>query len=379
MSFLTEKQLNEILGDCRNPTIRESFRKANKIINDVKYKKILCSISGGADSDVMLDICYKVDVDKKIEYVFFDTGLEYKATRDHLRALEYKYGIKIRREKPIKPIPYVAKHIGQPFVSKLVSEHIQRLQGFGFQFEDLPFECLVRKYCIKADDIKADELNKRKEQGDMNETNKTIAGWYYLDGDWYRGCVSSLKWWCNYKKEKDGSSSRFNIAQNTWLKEFMINNPPWFNISKLCCKYSKKDVAKKYYKEHAVDLAIVGIRKSEGGIRATIYKTCYSTKEKETDTYRPIFWYNDADRKEYEKHFLIKHSKCYTDYGLERTGCVGCPYNPKLLQEVGVIEANEPNLYKATCNVFKDAYEYTRQYKEFQKEQKEKMKEAESP
>lgn len=47
MSYLTDEQINEILGDCENPVIRESFRKANKIINDVKYKKILCSISGG--------------------------------------------------------------------------------------------------------------------------------------------------------------------------------------------------------------------------------------------------------------------------------------------------------------------------------------------
>lgn len=98
----------------------------------------------------MLDICYKVDVDKKIDYVFFDTGLEYKATRDHLRALEYKYGINIKREKAIKPIPYVAKNIGQPFISKQVSEYIQNLQNYNFQIEDLPFADLVKKYCNKA-------------------------------------------------------------------------------------------------------------------------------------------------------------------------------------------------------------------------------------
>lgn len=371
MSYLTDEQINEILGDCENPVIRESFRKANKIINDVKYKKILCSVSGGADSDVMLDICYKVDVDKKVEYVFFDTGLEYQATRDHLRALEYKYDIKIHREKPIKPIPYVAKHIGQPFVSKLVSEYMMRLQKFGFKFENLPFEVLVKKYCVKANEDKADSLNKKREDTGKN----VISGWYHLGDNWYRGCVSALKWWCNYKADDNTATSKFNISRNTWLKEFLIDNPPWFNISNRCCSYAKKDVAKNYYKKHGIDLGIIGIRKAEGGARSTIYKTCYSVNNSGVDFYRPLFWYSNTDRKEYERRFVIKHSKCYTDYGLTRTGCVGCPYNTKLMKEVGIIKANEPNLYKATCNVFKDTYAYTEQYREFQKKQKELQKE----
>ena len=49
-----------------------------------RYKKIACSISGGADSDIMLDICTKFDTEKKIKYVFFDTGIEYEATKKHL-------------------------------------------------------------------------------------------------------------------------------------------------------------------------------------------------------------------------------------------------------------------------------------------------------
>lgn len=215
------------------------------------------------------------------------------------------------------------------------------------------------------------ELNKRKEEGELNVDNGTISKWYYLDGDWWKGCVSALKWWCNYKHEKDGSSSRFNIDRNAWLKEFLIDNPPWFNISKLCCKYAKKDVAKKYYKNHGIDLAIIGIRRAEGGVRATSYKTCYTTNSSGTDFFRPIFWYTDGDKKEYEKRFMIKHSKCYTEYGFARTGCVGCPYNVKILQEVGVIKAKEPNLYKAVSNVFKDSYEYTEQYRQYQKEHKE--------
>lgn len=73
--------------------------KAYSIINRVTYNKIMVSISGGADSDIVLDICYKCDRDNKCEYIWFDTGLEYDATKRHLSYLEEKYGIKIKREE----------------------------------------------------------------------------------------------------------------------------------------------------------------------------------------------------------------------------------------------------------------------------------------
>ena len=62
-------------------------------INSPKYQKIVCSISGGSDSDVMLDIVWRCDKDNKVTYVWFDTGLEYQATKDHLKYLENKYNI----------------------------------------------------------------------------------------------------------------------------------------------------------------------------------------------------------------------------------------------------------------------------------------------
>ena len=40
-----------------NKTIIDNIIKAWTYINDDKYKKAICAISGGSDSDVMLDIC----------------------------------------------------------------------------------------------------------------------------------------------------------------------------------------------------------------------------------------------------------------------------------------------------------------------------------
>lgn len=60
---------------------------------------------GGADSDVMLDMIIRCGGKKKTTFVFFDTGLEYAATKEHIEYLEEKYQIEVVREKPTKPIP----------------------------------------------------------------------------------------------------------------------------------------------------------------------------------------------------------------------------------------------------------------------------------
>ena len=52
-----------------------------------RYTKTACLISGGADSDIMLDIIYRSSKDN-VDYVFCDTGIEYSATKEHLKYLE---------------------------------------------------------------------------------------------------------------------------------------------------------------------------------------------------------------------------------------------------------------------------------------------------
>lgn len=275
----------------------------------------------GADSDIVLDICTKVDIDHKIKYVWFDTGLEYQATKDHLRYLENKYGIKILTYKAVKPIPTTCKEYGQPFLSKFVSSHISRLQKNGFKWEDEPLDKLVEKY---------------------------------------PKCISSLKWWCNM------ASRRYNIEYNKWLKEFMVQNPPHFPISDKCCDFAKKQVAHSCEKEFNADLRITGIRKGEGGIRSVAYKSCFETTGS-IDRYMPVFWYLDAHKKLYCEHLNIVHSKCYTEYGMERTGCAGCPFGIGASVELALekTEIHEPKLYQAILNIFGDSYEYTRKYREF--------------
>ena len=323
---MNEAYLWEFLDVHDDMLIVDSFVKANSVINSPLYETILCSISGGSDSDVMLDIIHRVDLNKKVKYVWFNTGLEYQATKDHLDYLEQKYNIKIERERAIKPIPLTCKEYGQPFLNKYVSEMIYRLQRHGFKWEDKPVEELLQQY---------------------------------------PKCTGAVKWWCNARDTKDFNYSMFNINYNKYLKEFILANPPTFKISSKCCTYAKKNVSKELIKKHKADLMIIGVRRAEGGIRAAKYKNCYSISEDNVDNYRPIFWYKDVDKAEYVKKFKVKHSACYSKYGFKRTGCCCCPYGRGLEEDLEITRIYEPKLYKAVCNVFKDSYEYTRKYREF--------------
>lgn len=85
-----------------------------------------------------------------------------------------------------------------------------------------------------------------------------------------------------------------------------------------------------------------------------------------------MFWYKDSDKSEYEEKCGVTHSKCYTEYGLKRTGCAGCPFGREFEQELEIIKKYEPKLFKAVNNIFGDSYKYTRKYKKFCEEMNEK-------
>lgn len=305
-----------------NAVIGDNFMKAYWTINNPKYQKILCSISGGSDSDIMLDIIYRCDKQKKVTYLWINTGVEYAATVQHIHDLEKKYGIVIRQERGI-PVPLTTRREGIPFLNKTASEYIMRLQRHHFKWEDKPYEELLLEY---------------------------------------PKCKSALEWWCNKKLSK-----RNNIEWNQYLKEFLIKYPPDFKISSRCCYYAKEHPAAKICHSENYDLSIVGVRKGEGGVRAVRINSCFSesVSSREYDSYRPVFWYGDEDKRQYEQHFGVEHSLCYSTYGLARTGCACCPFGLNFERELELTKEYEPSLYLAANNIFGKSYEYTRRYREF--------------
>ena len=308
---------------AKNVEIQSSFIKHYSKIHNGEFSNIIVSISGGADSDRVIDLVERIGYQKStsVRYVFFDTGMEYKATKDHLDELEQKYGVKIERFHAMTPVAVAVKKYGYPFVSKQVSENIYRLQKHGFKFEDRPFEELLKEY---------------------------------------PRCKSALRWWCNLCGEK----SQRNICHNKWLKEFLVAYPPQIKISKKCCIEAKEKTAQQITKKSSADLSIVGLRKAEGGSRFTI-KSCFSEVSFGCSTLRILFWFKKADCEAYDDIFDIHHSCCYSKYGLDRTGCACCPFGKYFERELEAAKKYEPALYRLAMMVFAPSYEYTRKYREF--------------
>ena len=312
--------------------IQTSFSKGYSVIG-FGHDNVCVSISGGADSDVLLDFTIRLLKvlrylglgPAEVKYVFFDTGLEFQATKEHLTFLEKKYDIVIHREKAVVPVPLGVRLHGAPFLTKQISDYIDRLQRHGFKWEDRPF----------------DELYKE-----------------------YPRCKAALKWWCNEWGEK----SRFNIERHAWLKEFMVANPPGFKISKKCCEGAKKKTAKQFQEKSDADLTMQGLRRAENGTRSTGLSSCFTQKMGEADSYRPLFWFTDFDKQEYCEAYGVTHSRCYTEYGLPRTGCACCPFGSNFENELLAAEQYEPKLHKAALKVFGDSYEYTRAYRQFKEQ-----------
>ena len=315
----------------------DALSKADQVVNDMGYEKIAVSVSGGSDSDMVVDIITKVDRDRKCEYRYFDTGMEYGATYEHLDYLEGRYGIEIKRIQPVERVAVACKRHGLPFVSKLVSQCIGKLQSAGFEFEDASEEELLRRY----------------------------------EG---HGMVRFVKWWTNGYDYGGDRPSKYTIAAKRWLKEFMIENPPKFPISDQCCLYAKKLTAQREHEEGGYEVDVIGVRKWEGGVRANSYTKCFSAKNAGHGAhgyavYRPVWWFTDEDKDEYTREQRIVNSDCYTRYGFRRTGCALCPFAGRELQaEKDAVGQYEPKLLRLADSVFGKSYEYTRAYEEYKAE-----------
>lgn len=324
--------------DCPNQATYNAIKKCESHLRN--HYNIYVGISGGADSDIVLDLLEKVRKEKRLDgqrfdngrtihYIFFDTGIEYQATKNHLDELEEKYNIKIERIRANVPVPLGCKEFGLPFIEKYVSEMINRLQKHNFDW--------------------------------VNDGNKSFEELLEL----YPNCKTALLWWCNKNKDKDKKKSKYNIKNHYALKEFLIAYPPEISISQECCYGAKKSNAYDYVKLNNCDLTILGVRQNEGGIRSTNIQGCFTQGKNGSDIFRLIWWFSNKDKAQYKKHFCIKNSDCYEKYGLTRTGCAGCPLGSRWEEELKIIKQYEPKLYNAVWNIFKDSYEYTRKYRQY--------------
>lgn len=305
-----------------------------------EHPNAICSYSGGSDSDIMIDMieqARKLFELPPIKYVFFNTGLEMKATKDHVREVAKKYGVEIEEIRPKIGIVQATRQQGVPFVSKIMSEGLNEWQKKGVPLS------IADEYAEAEDKAaKRQELRER-----------------------YPHCESVINFLCCCNSAGEPRPNiQLVINSSKYMLDFIKETPPDFKISAKCCDYCKKQIAHKVQKDY--EMIITGERRDEGGMRSVPRKDntalCFGEQANGQFRLRPLYYVSDADKAWYKEYYGIRYSDAYEVYGLTRTGCCGCPISYKAIDDLEKIRPYEPNVVKAAWAIFGKSYEYRRKY-----------------
>ena len=308
-----------------------------------QYPKAICSYSGGSDSDILIDL---IEQTRKIfnlapvKYVFFNTGLEMQATKDHVKATAEKYGVGIEEVRPKLNIVLSTRKYGVPFVSKIMSAGLE-----GWQKKNIPLSI--------ADEYEQAE-NKAEKRRELKER--------------YPKCESTINFLCCCNSAGEPRPNiQLVINSSKYMRDFIAENPPDFQISAKCCDYCKKQPAHRIQKGYG--MVITGERRDEGGMRSVPRKDnttlCFTETSSGQYRLRPLYYVSDKDKAWYKEYRNIRYSDAYEVYGLTRTGCCGCPISYKAVDDLEKIRPFEPNVVKAAWNIFGKSYEYRKKYNEY--------------
>ena len=320
----------------------------------IEHPNAICSYSGGSDSDIMIDLIERTrtlfDL-PPITYVFFNTGLEMKATKDHVKAVADKYGVNVQTIRPKISIVQASRKYGIPFVSKIMSGGFEEWQKKG-----VPLTIADEYAAAENKQAKRAELSKR-----------------------YPHCESLINFLCCCNKDGDPRPNiQLVINSSKYMLDFIKEYPPDFKVSAKCCDYCKKQPAHNIQKGY--EMIITGERRDEGGMRSVPRKDCTTMCFTETSSgqfrLRPLYYVSDNDKAWYKEYYNIHYSDAYEVYGLTRTGCCGCPISYKAIDDLNKIEPYEPNVVKASWAIFGKSYKYRQKYNEYKKERMQKEAEA---
>ena len=320
----------------------------------IEHPKAICSYSGGSDSDIMIDLVESVRAEYNlppIKYVFFNTGLEMKATKEHVKATAEKYGVEIETVRPKTNIVLAARRYGIPFVSKIMSGGLEEWQKKGVP--------------LSIADEYAEAEDKAAKRAELRER--------------YPKCESLINFLCGCNRDGEPRPNiQLAINSSKYMLDFIRECPPGFKISARCCDYCKKQLAHKVQK--SFEMVITGERRDEGGMRSVPRKgeansaMCFAETSDGSYRLRPLYYVSDKDKAWYKEYHGIRYSDAYEVYGLTRTGCCGCPISYKAVQDLEMIAPYEPNVVKAAWNIFGNSYRYRQQYNEFKARKMEEKK-----
>lgn len=281
--------------------IEHTFRRCEEIFST--HDRILVSVSGGSDSDCIVHIIctYFPEFIEKMHFVFGDTGLEYDATKRHLRDIEDRYNINIDKVRG-KSVVWAVRKYGVPILNKYKSHVISDYQrGLEYASRNIFEDGAVRYHAMRFTDRQKDMVRYATQNG--------------------------------------------------------------IKISDKCCDVSKKKPLQDYAKQYNIDLNITGERLAEGGRRALAHKSCFEEQKNGKHKFMPIWWWSDNIKKIFKEAEGIVYSDCYEVWGMKRTGCVGCPFSLEIKKDLAKMKEFEPRMYTACMNVFGVSYKLMNDFK----------------
>lgn len=270
--------------------------------------QIYLSFSGGKDSTVVAALIKMANLPVNIPFVFANTGIELNATLEFVKAYDYP---NVQIVKPRKPAPLIWKEDGKPILAKGKSELMRTMQ------------------------------RSVEEGGDQLDTAR---GRMLISGEAEKAGV------------KLNRRTKLALAQ----KHFhLIHQDLEYKVANRCCHYMKKMPFKDFAEQNEMNGTYTGIRVAEGGMRALAYKSCVSVKKvKGKDFYQsmPIFDWSDEMVEEFIAAYDVEISDAYTVYGLDRTGCMACPFSKNLVNELKALYDHEPGKYRASMKMLGEVY-----------------------
>lgn len=167
-----------------------------------EHPNAICSYSGGADSDIMIDLLERTIRAfhlPPIKYVFFNTGLEMKATKENVRAVAEKHGVEIEECRPKVNIVTAVRTHGVPFVSKIMSAGLE-----GWQKKGIPLSI-------------ADEYGQAEDKAEKRRELR----------ERYPKCESTINFLCCCNSAGEPRPNiQLVIDSSKYMRDFISEHPP---------------------------------------------------------------------------------------------------------------------------------------------------------
>lgn len=321
-------------------TLQDRLNVIRDTINKYGEDNFYLSFSGGKDSTVVHHLLDMALPNNRIPRVFSNTGIEFKAIVEFVESLNDD---RVQIIRPSKKVKETLDKVGYPFKSKAYSNWLKIYQMHSDAID--PYFEKVRE--------NEDLLN------DYDFIHSLPINAKYVIKSFYGVRERERESYIDSHKHNVP-----NILQYQFSKDFNMK------ISDQCCVEFKEKPLIEWQKKNNRPIKILGLMREEGGRRNKV--DCILRIGGKVKGFMPLAKVTKA----WEEWFIHEHDirLCklyYEPYCFERTGCVGCPYNIQIQEELDVLECYLPQARKQAEYLWKPVYdEYRRIGYRLSKEEK---------